>query len=52
MANSTDVPRIYSCKRCGYRALFDTEEEMLVHLRTEHRDIDDGRYDYSVNMGM
>jgi hypothetical protein len=47
----TDVDgteRSYNCVRC--REKFETEKEVIDHLKTEHEGESDGRYDYSVNI--
>lgn len=40
--------RTYTCVRC--RETFETEEEVINHLKTEHEGESDGKYDYSVNI--
>lgn len=49
-ANVVDAaPRVYQCMRCNEEA--GTELEMLKHLYDDHGDVNDGKHDYSVNVG-
>jgi len=42
------IERSYTCVRC--REKFETEKEIIDHLKTEHEGESDGKYDYSVNI--
>lgn len=49
-ANYVDAPpRVYQCMRCDEEA--GTELEMLKHLCEDHGDVNDGKHDFSVNVG-
>lgn len=43
-----DLERRFSCNRC--RKTFESEDEILDHLETDHSGESDGKYDYSVNI--
>lgn len=49
------VNRRYICIRCRnekhVNPRFETEEEVLKHLKEAHGDVNDGKYDYTVNVG-